>query len=246
MGDRMRLLITGAVAAAAVGVTVSGHGLWSMIQDDEEISATVPLAALKGFDGITQESPDDVVVTPGDHYAVTLEGHKDAARLMNLYVKDGALHVDRRSHSGWGGNSNVTVHVTMPGLSRLWLSGSGDVRVEKFAGKQLRALVVGSGDLQVDDVMADDIAVTVRGSGDVRMAGATKALNIQLFGSGDVSVDDLQAQSADVSIFGSGSVTAHASQNARLTVTGSGEAHVSGTTQCQISKTGSGEAECTT
>lgn len=247
MGDKTRLFITGIAAAAVVGVTVSGHGLWSTLRDDGAVSAVMPLSALRDFDGITLSSSDDVIVTPGDHFAVSLEGDTDAAKYMNLYVKQGVLHVARRSHNGWFGSDNgdVTVHVTMPALARLWLEGSGDMKVEKFDGKQLRALIAGSGDLSVDNVVAEDVSVTVRGSGDVEMAGTTNVLTATLMGSGDMMLGELNAQQAELVVRGSGSIDAHASGSAKLDVTGSGEAHVSGTTQCQISKTGSGEAECT-
>ena len=249
MGDRTRLFITGAVALAAVGVTVTGHGLWStVLHNNGSYSFAIPLSQLRNFDGITVEGPDDVVVTPGDHYAVTLEGDKDAARYMNLYVKDGVLHVGRRSHEGWFGslNSNVTVHVTMPGLSRLWLAGSGDLKLERFEGKELRALIVGSGNLDAENVKAQNVLVTVRGSGDAEMKGTTRALTVDVAGSGNVSFDDLAAETAAITVHGSGDVEARATKNATLEVAGSGDAHVSGTTMCQINKSGSGDAECTT
>ena len=245
MSDKFRLFLTGAVALVAVGVTVAAPAPWSLFHfnDDEEEQAVIPLTSLKDFDGITLEGPDDVVVTQGDSFAVTLDGDKDAARHLNLYVRDGVLHVGRRGGQ-WRGDT--TVRVTMPGLSRIALVGSGDMQVEKMDGKAFSALVTGSGDLQVDEVISDNVALTLRGSGDVAMEGTTKALGVNLFGSGDIRLEGLSAQTADITLRGSGSVQAHATGSAKLDITGSGDAHVSGTTQCQISKVGSGDAECTT
>ncbi len=246
MSDKFRLFITGAVALVAVGVTVAAPTPWSFVHfdSDEEEQTVVQLDSLKNFDGVTLEGPDDVIVTPGDKFAVTLEGDKDAPQFLNLYVRDNVLHVGRRGGRHWGGDA--TIHVTMPGLTRVLLAGSGDMQVEKFDGKAFNALVTGSGDLDVSEVISDNVAVTLRGSGDVAMTGTTKALGVNLFGSGDMRLDGLNAQTADITLRGSGSVDAHASASAKLDITGSGDAHVSGTTQCQISKVGSGDVECTT
>ncbi len=246
MSDRFRLFITGAVALVAVGVSFAAPTPWSLIHfdsDDEEEQAVIPLTSLKGFEGIALEGPDDVIVTQGDQFAVALDGDKDAARFLNLYVRDGVLHVGRR---GGHWNGDTTVRVTMPALTRIMLVGSGDMQVEKLDGKAFSALVTGSGDLNVNEVISDNVALTLRGSGDVAMTGTTRALGVNLLGSGDIQLGDLNAQTADITLRGSGSVQAHASGSAKLDVTGSGDAHVSGTTQCQITKVGSGDVECTT
>lgn len=240
MGDRTRLFMTGIAAAGAVALTVAPP--WTWFDGDEPPQAMVPLASLRNFDGITLQGSDDVVVTKGDKFEVVLDGDVDAQRHLNLYVKDGVLHVDRRG-GPWRGE--VTVRVTMPNLTRLWLAGSGDAQVQQFDGKSLSAMITGSGDLQVDNMVAENVAVTVRGSGDVLMSGTTNALDVSVFGSGDMSLEHLDAKSANIVIRGSGTVVAHSSGAARIDITGSGDAQVSGTTNCQISKNGSGDAECT-
>lgn len=242
MGDRTRLFLTGIAAAGAVAVTVAAPAPWHWFGNDDPPQAVVSLANLKDFDGVMLHGPDDVVVTKGDRFEVALDGDRDAQRYLNLYVKDGVLHVDRRG-SRWRGD--VTVRVTMPNLTKLWLAGSGDAQVEQIDSKTLSALITSSGDLKVDNIVADKVAVTMRGSGDVAMTGTTKALEVNVFDSGDMELGGLDAKAANITIRGSGSVQAHSSGTAKLDVTGSGDAHVSGTTQCQISKFGSGDAECT-
>ncbi|HEY1125733.1 MAG TPA: head GIN domain-containing protein [Sphingobium sp.] len=242
MGDRTRLFMTGIAAAGAIAVTVAAPPPWTWFDDDRPPQVMVPLSSLKDFDGITLHASDDVVVTKGDKFEVVLDGDQNAQRYLNLYVKDGVLHVDRRGHP-W--NGQVTVRVTMPNLTRFWLAGSGDAQIEQVDGKSLSAMLTGSGDLQVDNIVAENVAVTVRGSGDVVMAGTTDALEVNVFGSGDMSMEHLDAKSANIVIRGSGTVQAHSSGVARIDITGSGDAQVTGTTNCQISKNGSGDAECT-
>ena len=243
MGDRTRLFLTGIAAAGAIAVAVAAPP-WNWFDDhDAREQTSVPLASLRDFDGIMLEGPDDVVVTPGDRFAVTIEGDGGAQRYLNLYVKDGVLHVGRRRH-GWGGDA--TVHVTMPGLTRLWLAGSGDMQVARVGGKEFRILSQGPGDLKVDDVQSEAVRLTVQGPGDIALGGHTGEFSVNVEGPGDVVADELEAKKVDVTVSGPGDVRARATDNARLVVNGSGSAQVSGTTQCQIERHGPGDAECTT
>ena len=247
MADRTRLFLTGVAALGVVAVTVTGNGLWSTLRHSEPVEAAVPLSQLRDFDGITLAGPDDVVVTPGDRYAVTLTGHPDAQRYVKLYVSEGVLHVGRRSHRGWWGpgGGGVTVHVTMPGLTRLWLSGPGAIKLDKFDGKELRAMITGPGGLVAENVSTNLLAVTSHGPGSAVVSGSAETLTIKASGPGNMDFTRLAAKRADIEISGPGHANARASDSARLVVNGPGDAHVTGTTQCEIHRAGPGEADCT-
>jgi hypothetical protein len=247
MGDKFRFFLTGLAACAVVGVTVTGHGIWSTVfHHQERLPFQVPLSQLRDFDGITLAGPDDVVVTPGTAFSVTLDGDRNAARYMNLYVRGGVLHVERREHDGWWGpGGSMKVRVTMPGLTRVWLAGSGDISVDKVDAKAFAAMLQGSGSIDLKNVTSDSVRLTLQGSGDAALSGNTKSLALSLSGSGHVVADKLDARSADIAVTGSGGVRAHAEDTARLMVNGSGFAHVTGTTRCEINRSGSGEADCT-
>lgn len=250
MGDKLRLMVTGVAALGVIGLAVSGNSLWSAFDDDDDaprLEQPAPrLANLKGFDGITLEGPDDVVVTPGSEFSVTTEGDPDAVRLLNLYVRDGVLHVGRhRGREGHSQDNGATVRITMPALSRVWMAGSGNVDVDKVDGKEFNVMMAGSGRLQVEEALTDAVRLTVRGSGEIAMGGNAQELSVNVIGSGNVDTNALIAHSANIVVAGSGRVSAHADRDAKLVVTGSGSAQVQGTSQCQIQKIGSGEAECT-
>ena len=247
MGDRFRLMITGVAAAGAIAATVGGQALWSEIQEGESPRPQVPLAQLKDFEGITLRGPDNVVVTPGATFSVRTEGNAESLKYLTLKVEDGVLQVGRQERNGWwgAGGSPVTVHVTMPGLTRVWIAGSGDLHADKMVVKEFRARLDGSGGLKMVQLSSNDVRLTVNGSGSMDLSGTARDVNVNLVGSGSVMTHDLKAQSADLTVAGSGEVIAHAERTAKLTVRGSGHAQVAGTSNCQIEKAGSGEAECT-
>ncbi|MBO9574382.1 MAG: DUF2807 domain-containing protein [Sphingobium sp.] len=249
MGDKMRLMVTGVAAAGVLAVTVSGHSLWSMFDDDRDPSPAqaVPLSQLRDFDGITLQGPDAVVVTSGPQFSIKTEGNPEALKYLTLSVHNGVLRVGRRQRNGWWGASGdpVTVHVTMPGLSRVWITGSGDVTVDKVGSKEFSSRLDGSGGLTVGAIASNAVRLSLNGSGHMDLDGTARDVSISLVGSGEVSADGLTAQTADISVAGSGEIVAHAANNAKLTLNGSGHAQVAGTNRCEIHKAGSGEAECT-
>ncbi len=243
MGDRLRLFVTGIAAVGIVGATVAMPSAWDQLfGDDDGPRHTAPLSALRDFDGITLRGPDKVTVTQGDQFAVSVEG--DGRDRVNLYVDDGVLHVARRRDGGWGG-STASVRVTMPRLTRIWITGSGDLEAQKLEGPAFRALVTGSGSVNIGDLSAQTVALTLRGSGDMILSGRAGALDVNSFGSGTMNLDGLVARTASIRLVGSGSVDAQASERAALNVAGSGDAHVRGTNVCEVRKTGSGDAACT-
>jgi len=245
MGDRTRLFLTGLAAVVVIGATVAGHGLGSMLRHSSVVQAQLPLSQLKNFDGITLRGPDDVIVTAGDRFAVTIDGDATARRYVSVYVDDGVLRVERRAHEGWWGPSGgATVHVTMPHLKRVWLAGTGNLEIDKADGREFSALLQGPGNMDVKDVTADTVRVTVQGPGDATLGGATKMLTLNLSGPGNVRADALSARTADITVSGPGDVQARAIGDAKLIASGPGGIHVTGTTKCQIDRTGPGEADC--
>lgn len=248
MGDRTRLFLTGVAAAGAVAMTVAPPWTWfDGDEDGQEQAQLVPLTSLKNFDGIKLDGPDTVVVMPGPDFSVSTEGDPQAVKHVALSVHDGVLRVERRKINGWwGANSHgVTIHVTMPSLSRVWLTGSGELQAENVDSKEFAARLDGSGNLRLANVQSNAVRLSLNGSGNMELSGQTGEVSAVLVGSGGVQAAGLEARTANISVSGSGEIHAQARQNAKLTLNGSGHAQVDGTNQCQIQKTGSGDAECT-
>ena len=251
MGDKGKLALTGLVAIVAVGVAFGGigHGISFNFGDDHDGGAQTArtFANLKDFDGVTLNGPDNVEITRGDTFAVKASGDAEALKHLNIVVRDHVLVVERGGKSNWfsGNRGDVTVAVTMPALTRLALTGSGDMSADRLAGKQVKASLTGPGDLKIEGIEADDAAFALVGSGNLTVEGHAKNLTLNSKGSGNLSADDLAAEAVAATLYGSGNIAGHASRTAKIAVNGSGDIHVEGTNSCSISKQGSGDAECT-
>lgn len=246
MQDKTRLAITGVVAFVALGATIGGHGLKIAIDSDDgpRERREMVLPKLKDFRAVVLTGPDDVVISHGAQYAVKVEGDKDAVDQLNLVVEDGALRIGRRSGGLGGHGGDAQVHVTMPSLVGISLVGSGDMRVDRLEGRQVRVDMLGAGNLDVAQVLADSADVSLTGAGDLKIAGKAKTARLRTAGAGDIRAAGLATDKLKLDVVGAGDVAARANKAAEISIIGPGNAQVIGTTACRISKTGPGDAAC--
>lgn len=246
MQDKTRLAITGVVAAVALAATIGGHRLKIAIDTDDEPheQRALQLPKLKDFSAVVLTGPDDVVISQGPQYAVKVEGDKASVDQLNLSLEDGTLRIGRRAGGLGGHGGGAQVHVTMPSLVGVSLIGSGDMRVDRLEGRQVRVDILGAGDLDVAHVQADSADVSLTGAGNLTIAGKARTARLRTAGAGDIRAAGLATDQLKLDVVGTGNVAVRANKAAEISVVGAGKAEVIGTTACRISKTGPGDATC--
>jgi len=236
---RTALILAPALLLAACHVSVEdgGHG---------HVSKAFPVG---GFDRIALGGPYDAVVTVGGTASVRAEGDKTAIDRLEIKVENGQLRIATSASGGWswgfsGRHRRATVYVTVPALTAASIEGSGDMRIDKVAGRAFEATIGGSGDMQIGVIQVEEAKLSVSGSGDLTASGRTGKATINVAGSGDVAASGFEAATATVSIVGSGDVAARVTQSADVAVMGSGDVTVTGNAKCTIRKMGSGDVHC--
>lgn len=237
--------------ALAAGLLASGAGaviLSEMRDDDEDIVRLVDSRELRvgEFTQLETVGPQDVEITTGDGFAVRLEGDPAAVARFSVSVENGVLRVRPEEGMGfdWSDDDEVTVHVTAPALDSITLAGSGDVHVDRIAGKSFTGGIAGSGTLDIDVVEVDEAKFSIGGSGDVVVAGEARNVTIEIGGSGTIAAENLQSRTARIAIAGSGDIDLVAMETADISIMGSGDVHIAGPATCTISKIGGGEVQC--
>ena len=222
---------------------------------------------LGGFESVSLEGPDRVIVRVGGAAGVSAAGDSAVLDQLEVRVERGALKIGRK-RNGWtsvnGDRERAVITVTVPRLAAAAVAGSGEMTVDRVAGGSFAAAVSGSGDLRVDEVRGDALSAAVAGSGDLtvaraavrraelsmagsgdlRVAGTAGTVAASIAGSGDIDASGLQGATGQVSIAGSGNAAIRAQDAAQVSIVGSGNALVHGTANCQVSKLGSGGARC--
>lgn len=122
-------------------------------------------------------------------------------------------------------SKDIRVNVTVKVLSRVDLTGSGEMIVAGIAGESFRAHVTGSGDMRLTG-SADSAEYGVTGSGDLRAEGLeVGSASAKVTGSGDITL--IAREAASLKVTGSGDITVHGQPpSLKRSVTGSGDIHV--------------------
>lgn len=137
----------------------------------------------------------------------------------------------------------IEIYVTIPEVSGLSLSGSGDI----IAEGEIKALIVdfslsGSGNLILNHLNCDRIKSAISGSGNIILSGDKKAseFNGVISGSGNIKAGDLEAENVNVTISGSGNCTIRSNGNIKVKIVGSGNLYYSGNPDIDSTIVGSG------
>jgi hypothetical protein len=239
--------------ALAAGVMASGAAAIILSESREDDGREVVRIAtdrelqLGEFSQLATVGPQDILVTAGNVFSVRLEGNPEAVAQLAVSVENGVLTVEPREGSSfdWSDDDgDVTVHVTAPTLESITLAGSGDVEVDRIAGKSFTGTIAGSGTLELGVVDVEEAKFSIGGSGDVSVAGNADRVTVEVGGSGAVDAEGLQSRTASVVIAGSGEASLIAREKADVAVMGSGDVHIAGPATCSVTKIGSGNVQC--
>lgn len=185
------------VSAAIVASSATAHA-------ESEIVSEV--RAVPAFRAVELAGTLKVEVTVGAPARVEISAGTDVIGKVSTTVKDGVLVIDTRSRLRNQGP--IRAIVTVPALSGVTISGTGQMEVHGIA--------------------SDRFAVSLPGTGGVKLTGSTGALDLRVDGTGEVSAKELAAKDATVEISGTGSATLRATQSLEATVTGTGNISVHG------------------
>ena len=176
---------------------------------------------LSSFDGIGLAIDAHIYLQKGPQ-SVKIEAQKNILDNIKTEVKNGAWNIKYRKsvrhHEG------VKIWISIPTLSRVALSGSGEIEstsaFEGLAGLSLA--VSGSGDIRLES-SSQSVKLALSGSGDVELSGGTGELAVSIVGSGDVNAKELKASNCNVSISGSGDAAVYATKVLNVSIAGSGD-----------------------
>jgi len=231
------------VALAALGALAGcNNAKWGW---DGDVDG-VPLAELdltgKAPEEVALVGPDNVSITEGAQFTVTVDGDAAAAQRLRFKLEDGTLGI-MRENGDWNDSAVATVHVTMPAPRKLAVAGSGKMTSATLAS-DAEVSIAGSGTLETPAVDARSLEVSIAGSGTYVAAGRTDELELSIAGSGSGRMEGLKAASAEISIAGSGDAVFASDGEVEASIMGSGTVTVRGSARCKVNSVGSGSLVC--
>jgi hypothetical protein len=160
-----------------------------------------------------------VQVHVGEPQRVRVRAGEEVIDDLRTSVRDGTLHITF-DHHGFG-DSDPVVEASVPRLSGIDASGSGDVTAD--------GIEAGAFDVRSD------------GSADISLQGTARRLRVDMDGSGDANLGDLSARIAKVAVGGSGDADVRAGDRLDVRVDGSGDVEYHGDPSLTKHLDGSGD-----
>ncbi len=193
------------------------------------------------FQGISLQFSGDVIITQGSTFKVVAEGQENIIDNIETDVNGKIWEIE--FHNSVRNHKGVNIYITMPVLTKAYISGSGDISTTNHFPEveEFHAGVSGSGDLRLD-VDAHELTSKISGSGNIDIKGKAENLEVRISGSGDVDAYELDAEHVEISIAGSGDCKVAANQSLDIRVAGSGDVYYKGNpSKLKSSVTGSGD-----
>ncbi len=183
---------------------------------------------LDDFEGIDLKIDADVYISEGATQEISISGKTDAIAKLEREIDDGIWEIEFDECIK---NHDLEIHITIPELTSVSISGSGDVIGEtpfNSTDEDIEFRISGSGYLSLE-MNADDIDTKISGSGDVRLSGTADTHELKISGSGSLNGFDLVATDQIATISGSGNAEVFVDGGALETkISGSGKIYYKG------------------
>jgi hypothetical protein len=217
---RSRLALTAAVglAAIAAGLTGCGGGSTGSAVQGSGVSAT-QARTLAGFSRVDLAGSTNVTVVAGGRQSVVVHADSNLIGHVTTRVVGGTLIVG--TTGSFTTKNPMSVVVSVPSLTMLTLSGSGQ--------------------LSASGIDVPSLTVMLSGSGGLDVRGTADRLDVTLGGSGQAELSQLAARDVHAVVTGSGLIRVTATTSLNAAVPGEGAIIYSGNPpQVTTSITGAG------
>lgn len=177
--------------------------------------------ALTGFSAIEAAGAEQVEIAVGGAASVEVEVDDNLVGNITTRVEDGVLKIG--SKGSFSTTRAPVVRITLPSLTAVSMSGSGDAEIRGLSGGELTLNSRGSGRFSTP-------------------SGHLDKVSLNLMGSGDSDLTKLSVTNFVVSLNGSGTARIRASEAISARVNGSGTVYYGGdarTVEVRVNGTGS-------
>jgi hypothetical protein len=201
---------------------------------------------VKDFSKVSFGVAGNLYINIGPEFSVVLEGNKRDLDNVITEVTGGKLVIKNENWrmNNWRTDQRITVHITMPEIKGLGVSGSGKAEIkDAVKTEDLNLSVSGSGKLYASDVTVSNLECSISGSGDISLGsnGNSSKAGISISGSGNYFGESFKIGTAEIHISGSGNCECNVTESLRASVSGSGNVTYEGNPKLDAHVSGSGK-----
>lgn len=195
---------------------------------------------LPNFSIITLDFPAEILIKKGETQNIKINAQPEIFAAMTKSVSNNEWLIDLSNFNG--SYEGVTIEITMPTITGLFTTSTGDITVtDKFDKVALLTLSVdGTGNIQFEG-SADQIDLLIDGSGDIDLKGATDFLNARLSSTGDLHAFGLNSTVVELVSTSTGDAEIRVEEELTVTMTSTGDVKYKGYPQITSRISGTGD-----
>lgn len=195
---------------------------------------------MASFDAIDLKIAGKVYIRQGNQQRVEIEAPRRLIDEMKFDVRNGEWEIETDRCVRYD-SRDLKVFITLPNITNLKISGSGDIISENtLVVGDIGLFISGSGTIDAA-LEADDINARISGSGDIFLEGSADVLDFFVSGSGDFRGFNLLVNAAKITISGSGDVEVNVIDALDVKISGSGDVRYKGNPTINTQISGSGK-----
>lgn len=143
---------------------------------------------LSDFTGVSNTGSFDVYVTQADEFYVEVLAQENIIPIIETYVSGSMLRIETKDGACFRSSSSVEVHVSLPELGELKLTGSGKLIADVTETTDFECSNSGSGKVNIEEVYAESSSLTNSGSGSIKVL-ESDVIELSLINSGSGIID---------------------------------------------------------
>lgn len=192
---------------------------------------------------------------------VVISADSNILPFVTTSVSGGELRIGLKPMTMIMKASKMQFDVTLPDLSGIDLSGSGETSIDAFKGESFDAKMSGSGSLRASldykelsyhssgsgsldaTIIAGRMNIDFSGSGELKLRGAAESVDIGISGSGSIAGRDFVVNELEIDVSGSSDIEIQAKKSIKSRVSGSGSIRYWGNPTIDQHTSGSGRIE---
>lgn len=176
------------------------------------------------FDRLDVEGNARIRLTQGERDQVFVAGDDLVQRGVEVDLVNGHLRI--RATGGWKfwREDLPAIEVQMRKLSHVMLSGASELQAPgRIRGDQLVIGISGSGSVRFDELAMRQVQFDISGAGDGQLAGRVEQLDLNVSGRGKLLADQLRATRARVAISGVANAEVWVTDDLQVAISGAGK-----------------------
>ncbi|MFY8127635.1 MAG: GIN domain-containing protein [Chitinophagaceae bacterium] len=181
----------------------------------------------KDFDKVVLNNINgSVVIETGKEHKIEVDGVPEDDSIINIEeTRENRLIISMKKGLGWEytKNLNLKIKITMPGISKLYNNGNGNVTITNLVTRYLGVENDGNGDITLNGTIIDLLEIENSGNGDVK-AKQIEAKKVNATKQGNGNIEIKTNANFDTKLSGNGNIINYGNGKAMiLKQTGNGQ-----------------------